>query len=474
MPEYRNITESTLKDLKGIVGPENVTTKADEILCYKRDSSPFALQAEAIVRPTSSEQVASILKLANRKKIPITPRGAGTGAAGAALPSAGGIILDMYRMNRIISIDIDNQIVTVEPGTVCDALNDELLMYGFFFPPDPASSPACTIGGMVASDAAGNKTIKYGSTRAFVLWLETVLANGETINTGSKTLKSVSGFDLTRLFVGSEGSLGVFTKICLKILPFPKYYSTGILSYDDVENLVRSATMIRRAGIIPEMIEFMNKNTTKAAFEYAGLKGFPDGNFMMIDIGGDTPESVAVILDKCISICQQEKPNHFEKTTDKAYRQKLISARKAALPALARIKPTTTMEDCTVSPTELPEAARRIEEIPIQIGIEGFDLGNFGHIGDGNMHPTFLYDERIKEQSNAFFRALDILYHQIILPLGGSLTAEHGIGLIRAPYIEKEHPTSIRWMKEIKTLFDPNLILNPGKGKGGPYPLRRS
>ncbi len=473
MPQYGRVTDSIVKELEGIVGSENSTTRTEEIICYMRDASPFTLRPDAIVRPTTTGQVAAVLELANRERIPLTPRGAGTSAAGSPLPVLGGIVLDMYRMNKIISIDIDNQMVSVEPGVVCDTLNDELLKYGYFFPPDPASSPACTIGGMVGCKASGNKTIKYGPTRAFVLWLEVVLPTGEIISTGSKTLKSVSDLDLTRLFVGSEGSLGIFTEICLKILPLPPYYATAVFVYDSVEDLACSATRVRRAGVVPEMMEFMDRKTMKAAFGYGGIKDFPEGNFMMIDIGGDTQDSVAAALDKCISICQQEKPTHFEKTTDKEYRLKLISARKAALPALARIKPTTTMEDCTVLPTRLPEAAAKIEKIPERLGVEGFELGNFGHIGDGNMHPTFLYDERVEEQRNAFFKAIDILYEQIIFPLGGSLTAEHGIGLIRAPFIEKEHPTSIKWMREIKKLFDPNLILNPGKGKGGPYPLRR-
>ena len=472
MPEYSRVTDRVVKELEGIAGPENVTTRTEEIICYMRDSSPFKLKAEVIVRPTTTEQAALILKLANTARTPVTPRGAGTSAAGSPLPALGGILLDMYRMNKTISIDIDNQIAIVEPGVICDALNEELSRHGFFFPPDPASSPACTIGGMVANDAAGNKTIKYGSTRAFVLWLEVVLPTGEVINTGSKTLKSVSGYDLTRLFVGSEGSLGVFTKICLKIIPLPQQYATGVFIYDSVESLARSATKVRRAGIIPEMIEFMNAKTAEASFEYSGIRGLPQGNFMMIDIGGDTEEAVATVLDRCVSICQEEKPAHCERTTDKAHRLKLISARKAALPALARIKPTTTMEDCTVPPTKLPEVTTKIEKIPEQLGVEGFELGNFGHIGDGNMHPTFLYDERVEKQRDAFFKALGILYDQIVLPLGGSLTAEHGIGLARAPFIEKEHPTSLKWMREIKRLFDPNLILNPGKGKGGPYPGR--
>ncbi|MEM2902071.1 MAG: FAD-linked oxidase C-terminal domain-containing protein [Candidatus Bathyarchaeia archaeon] len=471
MPRYGRVTESVVNKLEEIVGPENITTRPEEMICYMRDSSPFRFKAEAIVRPTSTEQVSSILKLANMERIPVTPRGAGTGVAGAALPVLGGIVLDMYRMNRIIDIDVDDQIVLVEPGVVCDVLNDILSRHGYFFPPDPASSPACTIGGMVGTDAAGNKAMKYGSTRAFVLWLEVVLASGEVVNTGSKTLKSVSGFDLTRLMVGSEGSLGIFTKICLKIIPLPHCYATAVFVYDSIESLARSALKVRRSGIIPEMMEFMNEKTMKTALDYAGIKGFPEGSFMMIDIGGESRETVTSTLRKCVDICRGENPIYVEEAEDEAQRLDFISARKAALPALARIRPTTSMEDCTVPPSKLPEAASRIEEIPEQLGVEGFELGNFGHIGDGNMHPTFLYDERVEEQNKAFFQALEILYNQIIFPLGGSITAEHGIGLIRAPFIGREHPTTVELMRRIKKFFDPNLILNPGKGKGGPYPI---
>lgn len=469
MPRYGRVTESTVNELEDVVGPENVTTRPEEIICYMRDSSPFRFKADVIVRPTSAEQVSSILKLADRYRIPVTPRGAGTGVAGAALPVLGGIVLDMYRMNRIIEVDVDNQMVLVEPGVVCDVLNDVLLKHGYFFPPDPASSPACTIGGMVGTDAAGNKAMKYGSTRAFVLWLEVVLANGEIVYTGSKTLKSVSGFDLTRLMVGSEGSLGVFTKICLKITPLPRCYATAVFVYDSIESLARSALKVRRSGIMPEMMEFMNEKTVKTALEYAGIRDFPEGSFMMIDIGGENREAVASTLRKCVDICRGENPKYVEETEDETRRLDFISARKAALPALARIRPTTSMEDCTVPPSKLPEAAARIEEIPCQLGVDGFELGNFGHIGDGNMHPTFLYDERVEEQSEAFFQALEILYNQIVLPLGGSITAEHGVGLIRAPFIGREHPTTVELMRRMKKFFDPNLILNPGKGKGGPY-----
>lgn len=221
------------------------------------------------------------------------------------------------------------------------------------------------------------------------------------------------------------------------------------------------------------MLEFMDKKTTKVATEYAGLRDFPDGNFMLIDYGGDK-ESVNPAMERIVEVCKTENPKHIEQVYQHQpdYRMKLIQARKSALPALARLRPCVVLEDCTVPLTKLPEAAVKIEKIPEMIKVEGFDLGNFGHIGDGNMHPTFVLDDQDPKQLAAFEKGIDMLYMDIILPLGGSVTAEHGIGLAKAKYLPMEIESgTLRLMREIKKMFDPNLILNPGKGKGGPYPL---
>lgn len=469
---YGKLTKEIIEKLTGIVGDEYATTRPEEIYCYSKDSTLFQFKPDIILRPTKTEHVAATLKIANKEKIPVTPRGAGTSASGSPLPLMGGILMDMSAMNRILSIDIENQTAIVESGVICDALNEKVKEQGFFFPPDPASSPACTIGGMVANNASGNRTIKYGPTRNYVLWLEVVLPTGEIIETGSKTLKSVSDYDLTRLMVGSEGSLGVITKVGLKLVPIPESFATAFLIYDSVEALVKAATKIRLARIVPEMLEFMDRRTTAVAFDYAGIKDVPEGNFLLFDCG-ESKQAVKTILEKGVKLCREERPLYLDEATDPTYRASLITARKAALPALARLRPTTVMEDCTVPLDKLPKVARMIEDIPRRLDVEEMGLGNFGHIGDGNMHPTFIFDDRVKEQREAFFRAVNILYKDIVLPLGGSITAEHGVGLIRAPFIKMEHGPEVEVMRELKRFFDPNLILNPGKGKGGPYPLGR-
>ena len=376
---YGSVGSATVEELEKIVGSSNLSTRAEEIRCYSQDATLYKYQPDVIVRPSTTEEVSLILKLANRDRIPVTPRGGGTSTSGGPLPVKGGILLDLCSMNKILQLDLDNLTVVTEPGVICDRLNDELAKHGFFFPPDPASSPACTIGGMAAQNAAGNRAMKYGTTRDHVLWLEVVLPTGEIIKTGSRTLKSVSGFDLTRLLIGSEGSLGVITKIGLKLTPLPEHYATAFFLYDSVAALAKAASKIRGARIVPNMLEFMATKTAASSFEYAGMKDLPKGNFLLVDCDGEK-ESAEKSLDRCVSLCKEEGPTHFERAESMSYRDKLVSARKAALPALARIRPTTCMEDCTVQFSKLPEAASRIEEIPERLGVEGVELGNFGHV----------------------------------------------------------------------------------------------
>ncbi len=473
MLSYGKVNENIVEELEGIVGSENVSTRQEDLLVYSVDASLYRHAPDVVLRPHTTEEISSIMKLATRERIPVTPRGASSGAAGSAIPIAGGILVDMTGMNKILSIDPDNQMAVVEAGVVCDDLNEKLARFKLFFPPDPSSGISATLGGMINTNAAGNRALKYGDTKDFTQWLEVVLPSGDIIHTGSQTLKSVSGFDLTSLIAGSEGSLGIVTKACLKVVPLPNAYSTAIFVFDSVESLARATGRIRQAGLVPEMLEFMDRKTTKVATEYAGLGKFPQGNFMLVDYGG-SKESVNPAMEKIVEVCKTENPNHVEQVYEHQadYRLKLIQARKAALPALARLRPCLVLEDCTVPLTKLSEAAAKIEKIPEVINVEGFDLGNFGHIGDGNMHPTFVFDDNDIDQMAAFERGLDMLYKDIVLPLGGSVTAEHGIGLAKAKYLPLEiEPRTLDLMREIKKTFDPLLILNPGKGKGGPYPL---
>jgi len=456
--------------LEGIVSPENVSRRIEDLICGSYEAVLLKYRPDIIVVPKTTEQVSKILQLANRYRIPVTPRGAGTSVAGNSLPVLGGICLDMCAMNGILEFDAENQMVVVEPGVVCDTLNDYLASHGFFFSPDPASSPGATIGGMVANNSGGNRALKYGVTRDHVLWLEAVLPTGEIIKPGSKTIKSVSSYDLTRLLIGSEGTLAVITKVGLRLTPLPEAYSACLYIFKDIGDSTETAVRIKSSGTIPAMLEFMDETTSKAAFEYVNLD-LPKGCAVLIGCDGHR-EAVEREIETIHNIALKGEPIFAAKASSTEERDRYISARKAALPALSKVATTVCMEDLTVPVTRIPEACGRIGKIPSKLGVPGFTVSIFGHIGEGNLHPTFLFDEREPTQKEAFFKALDLLYRDVAIPLSGSITGEHGIGILRGDYIKLEYGEKMfKLMHEIKMAFDPNMILNPYKGKGGPWPL---
>ena len=470
MGKYGRLTEAAVSELEAIVGSENVSRRIEDLICGSYEAVLLKYRPDIIVAPKTVEQVSRILQLANRYRIPVTPRGAGTSVAGNSLPVLGGICLDMCAMNGILEFDPDNQMVVVEPGVVCDALNDYLASRGFFFPPDPASSPGATIGGMVANNSGGNRALKYGVTRDHVLWLEAVLPTGEIIKPGSKTIKSVSSYDLTRLLIGSEGTLAVITKVGLRVTPLPEAYSASLYIFKDIGDATETAVRIKSSGVIPAMLEFMDETTSKASFEYVGLD-LPKGCAVLVGCDGHR-EAVEREMKTVHIIALKGEPIFASKASSIEERERYISARKAALPALSKVATTVCMEDLTVPVTRIPEACGKIGKIPSRLGVPGFAVSIFGHIGEGNMHPTFLFDEREPSQKEAFFKALDLLYRDVAIPLGGSITGEHGIGVLRGNYIKLEYGERIfKLMHEIKKVFDPNMILNPYKGKGGPWPL---
>ncbi|MEM3440250.1 MAG: FAD-linked oxidase C-terminal domain-containing protein [Candidatus Bathyarchaeia archaeon] len=463
------MSEGLIAELEAIVGPENISTRAEDLLCGSYEATPLMeYRPDLILAPRTAEQVSEILLLANRHRIPVTPRGAGTSLAGNSLAVAGGICLDMSSMKAILEFDGANQTIAVEPGVVCDTLNDYLADRGFFFPPDPASSSAATIGGMVSNNSGGNRALKYGVTRDHVLWLEAVLPTGEVIRTGSRTLKSVSGYDLTRLLVGSEGTLAVITKVGLRVMPLPEARAVSLYIFDDVEGAVGAAVEIKSSGILPSMLEFMDETSTKASFEYAKMD-YPEGCAVIVECDG-WREAVEREAESIHRIALRRRPKFFERASSPEEGERLISARKAALPALSRAAPTIFMEDFTVPVTKIPEAYARIARIPEELDAP-ISISTFGHIGEGNLHPNFLFDGNDPEQRRAFLKALDLLYREVVIPLGGSITGEHGVGFSRGDYIELEHGAkSVGLMREIKRIFDPNMILNPYKAKGGPWP----
>ena len=475
---YNEISETLAEKFKQIVGENSYFDEFEIRWTYAFGGSIFYKDwvPDLILMPKNAKQVSEILKLANDNKIPVTPRGSGTSLSSGSLSPYRGIILDLSQMNQIISINIENNLVEVEPGVICDELNENLKQYGYFFPPDPGSSSVCTIGGMVASNAGGIQAFKYGVTKNYILYLEVVLANGKIVNLGSKVLKSVSSYNLKDLFIGSEGTLGVITKIGVRIRPLPKTRKLGLFIFQNVEDLKDAVLNIRRKGIVPNLLEFMDKLILKAVTEYLGGEffDFPNGYVLLAEVDGETIREVDENFSIMLDIILQKNPIYYKIAKNEEERERLILARKANLPALSRIRPNTCVEDCTIQITDFADVIKKIERIPEEIKAKNLLVAIICHM-EGNLHPTFLFNENDEKDVKDFEKAIEYLYKEIIIPVGGTLTGEHGIGKIKTRFLELEHDSDvIDLMAQIKHLLDPNMILNPGTGKGDKRPLSES
>ncbi len=452
--------ENIKKALKEIVGEDNVTDRLIDMVSYSYDSSEHSHRPDCAVWATSTEQVSEILKLANEHKIPVIPRGAGTGLSGMAVPVEGGIVLDLNRMDKILDISIEDRFAIVEPGVVYSDLDNALAPSGFCFPPDPGSGTVCTLGGNVATNAGGVKGAKYGTTRDYILGLEVVLADGRVMNTGSSTIKCVSGFDLTRLMVGSEGTLGIVTKIIMKINPRPTATATSVATFNDLEDAGNAVTQIMSSGIIPAVMEIMDRPTIQCINENTDL-GLPEVETMLlVETDGYTQTEADYQLEKVIEVFNKNNPLEVKQAKTKEESLDLWKARKSAYAVLARIQTHFQLEDVTVPMGKIADLLRGIEEISKKYDVQ---VATFGHAGDGNLHPQFLYDGYNPDEVERVEKAIAELF-QLSIDLNGTLTGEHGIGIAKADYMSMEHDeVEMDAMRMVKNAFDPNNILNPGK-----------
>ena len=410
--------------------------------------------------PGRAEQVSEILKLANRTKIPVIPRGAGTGLSGMAVPTKGGIVLDLNHMNKILKISIEDRLAIVQPGVVYAALENALAPYGFFFPPDPSSGKVCTLGGNVATNAGGVKGAKYGTTRDYVLGLQVVLPDGRIMRTGSKAIKSVSGYDLTRLFVGSEGTLGVVTEIILKINPKPRATSTALATFDNLEDAGHAVTEIMHSGILPSVLEILGRETLVAINQNTDLNLPEVDAMLLVETDGYTSEETEYQMKKILDIFRKNHAQEVKEAKSEAEVTELWKARKSAYAVLARIKTHFVLEDVTVPIGKVAKMLRGVNEIAKKYNLQ---IAAFGHAGDGNLHPQILYDGYDPDQVKRMEAASGELF-KLAISLEGTLTGEHGIGLSKARYMTLEHdPAAMDVMRSLKKMFDPNNILNPGK-----------
>ncbi|MED4404604.1 glycolate oxidase subunit GlcD [Heyndrickxia coagulans] len=444
-----------------VVGRENYDDTQAGRLVYSYDASPqFQAMPDAVVAPRNKAEVQAIVKLCNEYRIPVVPRGSGSNLCAGTCPVEGGIVLVFKHMNRILEIDEENLTVTVEPGVITLDMIKAVEAKGLFYPPDPSSMKISTIGGNINENSGGLRGLKYGVTRDYVLALEAVLANGEIIRTGGKLAKDVAGYDLTRLLVGSEGTLAILTEATLKLVPMPETKKTMLALYQDIEACAQTVSDIIANRIIPATLEFLDQPTLQAVEAFAHI-GLPTNVKAVLLIEQDGPQEVVERdIEKIAEICRKQHAVDVKVAASPEHAEALMTARRSALSALARLKPTTILEDATVPRSEVAKMVVAINEIAEKYGLH---IGTFGHAGDGNLHPTCLADIRDQDEMERVEKAFAEIFQKAI-ELGGTITGEHGVGRAKAPYLEwKLGETGIGVMNAIKNALDPNHILNPGK-----------
>ncbi|HJV67374.1 MAG TPA: FAD-linked oxidase C-terminal domain-containing protein [Geomonas sp.] len=449
-----------LEKLKEIVGAENIATGVQELVCYGYDATQMEFLPDCVVHPDGAEQVSRVLQLANAEGFPVFPRGAGSGFTGGALPKGGGVVLVTTRMNRILRIDTDNLVAEVEPGVVTEAFQQAVEKLGLFYPPDPASLKFSTLGGNVAECAGGPRAVKYGVTKDFVMGLEVVLPTGQIIRTGGETVKGVVGYDLTKLLCGSEGTLGVITKIIFRLLPYPASKKTMLTIFDSIDGAARAVSTIIKGKIIPTTLEFMDYATLTCVDRRFNL-GIPESGraVLLIEVDGD-PDLIEKQADEIHALIKPLGLVQFRVAKDAAESEELWKVRRLVSPSLRDVNPDKFNEDIVVPRSRVPDVIRRIEQIQNRYDIP---IVNFGHAGDGNIHVNIMIDKSQPGQQEKAHEAIKEVF-QAALDLGGTMSGEHGVGLAKQPFIPMElSADQIGAMRAIKKALDPNNILNPGK-----------
>ena len=435
-------------------------TDKTDCLVYGYDNSKNNTLPDAVIFPTSHEQVVKIIEICHQFSIPVTARGRGTATTGATVPVHSGLVISLEKMSQVIAFEPDNRLIVVQPGITNQAVQNIVKENGFFWPPDPSSSDFCTIGGNLACNSAGPRAVKYGTTRDHVLGLTFVTGDGKTIKTGAKTTKSVVGYDFTRLIIGAEGSLGIITEATLKLLPLPESKITAKIFFSSIQQATKAITHIMAQPLIPCALEFIDKHAIDMIRDYSNVNLPVDaGALIMLELDGDKfllenqAKTIAKIIKNsgCISIdwaTTDEEINDIWKT------------RKALSPALRKIAPKKINEDVVVPVANIPDLLNGIEKLSDDYQIS---IVNFGHAGNGNIHVNLLTDADNESELSKAYQCLDELFN-LVLSLDGTLSGEHGIGLEKMPHVRKELDDNyINLMKAVKRQFDPNSILNPGK-----------
>jgi glycolate oxidase len=452
------LSSKVLKRLEEILGQERVKSAPEDLLAYSYDGYLQESLPGAVVFPRTTEEVSAVMKLASAEKVPVTPRGAGTNLSGGSIPVPEGIVVCLTRMNRILEIDERNRLAVAEAGVINGDLQKAVEARGLTYPPDPSSQFISTLGGNVAENAGGLKCLKYGTTRDYLLALEVVLASGEVITTGSRTAKNVTGYDLTRLLCGSEGTLGIITKITVRLLPKPESKRALQAIFPDLGQAGETVARIMGAGITPSIMELMDQGITGAVEDFMHL-GLPrDAEaILLIEVDG-RQEMVEKEVAQVAELCSAGGASEVKVARSDEENEQIWLARRSVFGALARLSPTTFSEDTTVPVSQLPLMLRKFPEIARRHNVR---IAVVAHAGDGNIHPCLSFDERDREEMARVERAAQEIVAES-LALGGTLSGEHGIGLSKARFLPMEFdPTTLQIMAQIKRAFDPLGILSP-------------
>lgn len=459
-----------IKQLVDLAGEKLILTTKTDLLCYAYDSSLESQLNQylpsAVFAPERAEQIPPVMAFCHQHRIPVIPRGAGTGQAGGAVAVHGGLVIDLSRLNRIIEIDTDNLQVIVEPGVIHAYLNQQLAPLGFSFPPDPGSTKMATIAGMIAYNASGMRAMKYGTTREYVLGLDVVLADGRTIRTGGidcRSLKSVSGYDLTKLFVGSEGTLGIITRARLKIMPLPEKKGIAIAAFSQLGDAGRAVVEVFRHKIVPSAIEILDKSAIQAATMYKPSIKLPADAAAVLFFEVDGPPPAVSFQAKRVAEICAPIAGHVDWTDEPEQVKTLWEARSVVGAASGRVRPGATRvyigEDICVPVTRVGAALEGIQRIGEKYNTI---IVTYGHVADGNFHSAPVIDLGCEEEIRRVRQVANEI-HELALSLSGTVTGEHGVGIVRDQYMEREHGAALDVMRAIKAALDPNNIMNPGK-----------
>ena len=455
------INRPLLKEFNTILGQENVFTDPADLATYAYDAAVVKPVVPSLaLRPTTGDALSRVVRLCNENRLPMTVRGAGTNLSGGTVPKPKGVVVLTNALNRILEINEADMYAVVQPGVVTAKLAATVEEKGLFYPPDPGSQAVSTLGGNVAENAGGLRGLKYGVTRDYVMGVQFFDVNGESVKTGSKTVKCATGYNLTGLLVGSEGTLGIFNEITLKLIPRPVHQKAMVAVFDQMDKASETVAAIIANRIVPVTLEFMDNFTIRAveAFSRVGLP-MDAAALLLIEVDGH-PAQVEEDAQNVESLCRKIGATSIQVAKNAAERNKVWEARRSALSALAKLKPTVVLEDATVPRSKIPDMVRALQDISEKYDI---DIGTFGHAGDGNLHPTILTDRRNKKEWERVESAIEAIFDKA-LALGGTLSGEHGTGIAKSCFLEKETGmVTILYSKRIKAALDPNNILNPGK-----------